>query len=101
MAMDKNDKLRLFKKVPKILPSEELHPKNKREFVENQILERQKVLWREYVTIKSAEVWADENDTDANRAAETAVAETIPRMKSLKLEIKALQEVLKSLPAGE
>lgn len=97
MAMDKNDKLTLFRKVPKLLDSEMLHIDNRIEFVESQILERQKALWREYVTSEEARIWADEDDKDANQAAEQIVQTTAPNMKSLKLEIKALQRILKDL----
>ncbi len=97
MAMDKNDKLHLFRKVPQITPEESLDIQDKIDFVDIQILERKKMLWRENVTVKSAEVWADENDKDANQAAENAVANVVPTMKSLKLEIKALQKIKKDL----
>lgn len=99
MAMDKNEKIVLFKKVPKLTPSEMLHIDNRIEFVENQIVERQKVLWRDYVTVEEARIWADEDDKDANKAAEQIVQSAIPNMKSLKLEIKALQKVLLGLKA--
>lgn len=99
--MDKNDKLRLFKKVPKLLSSEELHPNNKREFVETQLFESQKALYRLHVEIEKAKVFADEDDADANRSAENLVTQAIPTLKSLKLEIKALHTVLKSLPLAE
>lgn len=97
MAMDKNDKLNLFRKVPKLVQSQKLHPKNQLEFVDMQILERQKMLFREYVTIEMARQWADESDVDANKSAEQAVPAAVTNMKGVMLELKALQEVRKKI----
>jgi hypothetical protein len=97
MAMDKNEKLVLFKKVPKYEENEKLLKEDRETFLSYQILERQKMLWREHVTVLEAREWADLDDKDANRAAEAAVTDSIPRIKSLKLEISALQAILESL----
>jgi hypothetical protein len=99
MAMDKNEKLTLFRKVPKVDANEMLDKKDRLDFLDIQILERKKMLWREQVTVLQAEVWADEDDKDANTAAEQAVNEAKVRMKSLKLELKALEKIRKTVEA--
>lgn len=97
MAMDKNEKLVLFKKVPSISDKYLLDIDDRLQFIDVQILERQKVLWRELVTVKQAEKWADLEDKDANKAAETAVQEATVRIKSLKLELDSLMAIRKEL----
>lgn len=99
MAMDKNDKVALFRKVPEVTKNEMIDIDDRLDFLEIQINERKKMLFREWVTVEEARIWADENDKDANNAAENAVNESRARMKSLKLELRALNEIRDRLQA--
>lgn len=105
MAMDKNEKLRLFKKIPAVDETQLPTPFERLEFLDIQILERKKVLYRQVVQVKQAEFFADLDDVQANKTAENFATEAVDYIKGLKHELASLEltrkQLISTIPAAE
>lgn len=93
MAMDKNDKVNLFRKVPKIAERLLIEPLERLAFLDIQIFERKKVIYRDLVDIEKYKFLADQDDQTAVQVAEGNTPESITHLKGLKLEVEALEKI--------
>lgn len=101
MAMDRNAKLVLFKKVPKLNEDDLPSLDDQIYFVETQIEERRKIVMRNNVTVEEARIWVDLDDKDAVQAAENAVVQSVAQTKGVLLELAALRKILGALKAQQ
>lgn len=99
MAMDKNDLTRLLVKVPKINKNESLEKQDQLDFLDSQILERKKILFRFAVQVETAKGYAAKDDKEANDLAEVKIREATGHMKAVKWELETLLKLREDLAA--
>lgn len=97
MAMDKNDLARLLAKVPKLSKRHELDKEDQLDFIEAQVLERQKVVYRFIVQIETAKAYAEKDDKEANDLAEVKIREATGHIKAMLWELDALLKIKEQL----
>ncbi len=101
--MEQAEKDLLFNKVPKYEKKERLTDEKlwERQFLNTQISELKKRLFREYVRVWKSKKWAEEDDVDSQRAAESTVKDATQQIKDIKSELSAYEAVLKDYDEGK
>ena len=101
--MDKNDITRLLKsaKIPTI-PEKNLPPiSEQRKFIQTQIDEVKKVLFRNQFELAVAKEHLINEDVNIQRAGEQTVLKIAAEMRSYEITLRALKKVLFELPEDE
>lgn len=94
MSIDREKAFKAKLKTPTISKAEELAPSQRLSFLYIQLLERKKVLFRNYVTTQTASFLMDQDDDNAIAVGQQQLQEAKASMKALKWEIQVLQRLI-------
>jgi len=101
MALDRNELTRLVTKVPKITSQELPSVAEKIKWVETQIEEYQKGMYRQTLDLKVALNYATKDDMDAVSVAEQKIREVTGNVKGIKWSLEALRKELTELKSEQ